>query len=388
MPAFDLNAAVKSTANSAVNTAVSTVSAKVGASVGGKIPGSLGGSLSTNKIGAALLGGAVGGLLDGAKGAAIGGLLGGSGILGQLQNKLQGLIGNAEELTGLLDNPLKIVERGAAELTGLTDERYALQQSNYREMLDNSAYDTWQGKGNDSSASRVPNPLRNHNGVNYKISLGILSAEEYNDPEVIRTAGGFKSYIIQSGGGNLEKRYQVADEVAGEGGHAEYYIDDLNVEGVIAPNPNTRVTLGTNLTFNVTEPYSMGNFIQAIIGAAADAGEANYIQAPFCLRIDFVGWNLDGFSDANFVTEPIFIPIQLINMEFSISGQGSQYAVTAVPMAETGLNDNINKIKTSITAHGSLLHEILETNDASITAGINGQIQNLEEAGALAPYDR
>jgi len=405
MPAFNLNAAVKSTANSAVNTAVSTVSAKVGASVGGKIPGGLGGSLSTNKLGAALLGGVVGGLLDGGKGAAIGGLLGASGVLGVLQNKLQGLIGDAEELTGLLDNPLKIIERGAADLAGLTGEDTALQLSQYRDQLDNSAYDefvdnAWPDpyKGNDSSASRVPNPLRNHNGVNYKISLGILSAEEYNDPGVIRTAGGFKSYIIQSGGGNLEKRYQVADEVAGNVAgnhhndgtttHAEYYIDDLNIEGVIAPNPNTRVTLGTALTFNVTEPYSMGNFIQAVIGSAAESGESNYLQAPFCLRIDFVGWNLDGYSDANFVTEPIFIPIKLVNMEFNVSGQGSRYAVTAVPMAETGLDDNINKIKTSITAYGKQLHEILETNDASITAGINGQIQNLEEAGALAPYDR
>ena len=119
MPAFNLNAAVKSTANSAVNTAVSTVSAKVGASVGGKIPGGLGGSLSTNKLGAALLGGVVGGLLDGGKGAAIGGLLGASGVLGALQNKLQGLIGDAEELTGLLDNPLKIIERGAADLVSV-----------------------------------------------------------------------------------------------------------------------------------------------------------------------------------------------------------------------------------------------------------------------------
>ena len=184
MPAFNLNAAVKSTANSAVNsavnTAVSTVSAKVGASVGGKIPGGLGGSLSTNKLGAALLGGVVGGLLDGGKGAAIGGLLGASGVLGALQNKLQGLIGDAEELTGLLDNPLKIIERGAADLAGLTGEDKALQLSQYRDQLDNSAYDefvdnAWPDpyKSNDSSASRVPNPLRNHNGVNYKISLGI-----------------------------------------------------------------------------------------------------------------------------------------------------------------------------------------------------------------------
>ena len=103
MPAINLKSAAKKAATGALTASVSTVSdavgAKVEASISGKIPG---GSLSTNKVGAALLGGAIGGLLDGAKGAAIGGLLGGSGLLGLVENKLKGLIGDAPELLGLI----------------------------------------------------------------------------------------------------------------------------------------------------------------------------------------------------------------------------------------------------------------------------------------------
>jgi|TARA_B110000908_G_scaffold166855_1_gene218735 hypothetical protein len=402
MAAINLRAAATNAVTSSVNTAISTVSASAIASINSNIPGI--GSLSSSKVGAALLGGAVGGIFDGTKGAAIGGLLGGSGILGQVQNKLNGIIADAPELQGLIGDPLKIIERGKADLVGLTGELDSLIQSEYRELSDRSSFNQFAGGGflpsyNDkSSASKIPNPLRDHNSFNYKISLGVLDAAEYNNPESYRSAGGFKNYVIQSSGGNLDKRYQVFDEhvgnVAGnhhqDGSqtHAEYYIDDVELDTVVAPNPNTRVTLGTALSFTVTEPYSMGNFIQAIIGSAKQAGFSTYNSAPFCLKFDFVGWNLDGTTDANFVKRPMFLPIQIINMDMNVTGQGATYNVKAVPMSEAGLADNINILKTAIRATGLRCHEVLETNDASVTSGLNSQIVALEEAGALAPWDR
>lgn len=303
--AFNLSASLKSNLTSAVNTiktSVSTVSQNISTATG----------VSTQKINSALLGGAVGGLVNGGRGAAIGalagGLLGGGGasnLIGQIQNKLNGLITNAEELQGLANNPLKIVERGVADLIGLTAEEFGLTQSQYRELSKRSAFIDFVDNGylspydgDDTSASRIPNPLRNYNSFNYVITLGILDPAEYNNPELYRSSGGFKSYIIQSSGGNLDKRYQVFDETgSGTSEHAEYYIDDFQLEAIVAPNPNTRLTSGTSLSFTVIEPYSMGNFIQAIIGAARDAGYGSYTQAPFCLKIDFKGWNLDGSTE-------------------------------------------------------------------------------------------
>ena len=378
--AFNLGASLKSSLKSSV---VNTVSQRISSAVPG---------VNSQLINSALSGGDIKGALLGAAQGALG-----NQLLGGIQNKLGGLIANAEELTGILDNPLKIVERGVADLAGIVGGEYGLQLEQFRELsersvavdkfLDNGFMPSY--KGDDSSASKIPNPLRNHNGFNYVISLGVLDPTEYNNPELYRSAGGFKNYVIQSSGGNLDKRYQVFDETGGgSSDHAEYYIDDINLDSIVAPNPNTRLTLGTSLTFTVIEPYSMGNFVQAIIGAASDAGYAGYTQAPFCLKIDFVGWNQDGATDANFIGQPMFVPIQLINMDFNVSGQGSKYEVKAVPMSETGLSDNINKINSSVRAAGTLCHEVLETNDQSLTGSINRAIEDLEEAGALAPYDR
>ena len=82
----------------------------------------------------------------------------------------------------------------------------------------------------------------------------------------------------------------------GKTSHAEYYLDNLNLDAVIAPNSNTGVALGTSITFDVVEPYSMGNFIEALIGSAASLGYENYINAPFCIKIEFMGYDEYGNS--------------------------------------------------------------------------------------------
>ena len=389
--AFDLKSAAKNAVKSA---AIDTVTSKINS----KIPG-----VSSQMMSSALKGGDIKGAIGGALGGALGG--GSDGLIGAIKGKLDGLAANSPELRGLTNTALKLVEKGAADLKGLGGE-YGLKMDQYRELADRTGISgnfvdsgfLPSYKVDDSAASKVPNPLRSYNGVNYIITLGVLSAEEYNNPDAYRGVGSFKNYIIQSAGGNLNKRYQVFDEHEGnvkgnhhidaKETHAEYYIDDIELDSVVAPNENTRMTLGTSLTFNVTEPYSMGNFIQAIRGAAFDAGYANYAHAPFCIKIDFAGYNLDGTSNANFLTQPMFIPIKITEMDFSVSGQGSKYAVTAVPMSETGLSDDINKINTNVKATGVLCSEILETNDQSVTGAVNGAISALEEAGALAPYDR
>ena len=246
----------------------------------------------------------------------------------------------------------------------------------------------------DAYESRLPNPLREHNGYNYVVTLGVLNAEELANPEIYRQRGTFNTVIAKTSGGDLDHRYQVFGEVYDEnrrgsnGSHAEYYIEDLEVEAVIAPNPNTGVALGTSVQFNVTEPYSMGNFSQAVIGASAVNGYASYSRAPYCLKIEFVGWDESGNLPGYQLSPPVYIPILIVNMEFSVTGEGSQYAVTAVAHSEMSLSDDINKVHTSINASGSTVHEVLTTGDKAVTNTLNERIMELEEEGVILPSDR
>jgi len=359
--------------------------------------------INSSSVNSLLSGSAAGNLLT----SGISKVTGASFGLDSLNSLGSNLLGSnlkfGEELKGLAVTPIRIVSRSSAELFLATGGRFeALRQqietlktdSAFENFIDNSTTQPWDSSNNarrtsiinnaGNSPSRIPNPLRNHNTNNYIITLGILSAKEFNNPEGLRTTG-FTNYLIKSGGGDYGTRYRNA----GEGNeNAEYFIEDLEFDAVIAPNPNTNVSLGTSLSFTVNEPFSMGNFIEAIIGASATAGFKNYLDAPFCLRIDFVGWDEYGHTDINYLAQPIFMPLKFTKIDFNVSGKGSVYAVQAVPMSETGLGDDINKVPVDINANGSLVHEVLETNERSITGVMNRRIESLEKVGALSPFDR
>ena len=240
-----------------------------------------------------------------------------------------------------------------------------------------------------ASRSRIPNPLRNHNHYNYIITLGILNPQEYNNPMSYRNRGEFASHIIKSSGGGYAKRYRVLDEVGSQGSsNAEYYLDDLDLDAVIAPNKNTGVALGTTLSFKVTEPFSMGNFIQAIIGSAKEQGYQNYIDAPFCLKIDFVGWDEYGERSEKYVTPPVFMPVKITKVELSVTTSGSEYIVYAVPYSEIGLSDDANTSRTPINAVGTSVWQILNGEDRSVSSTLNQRLENLEDKGVTTQNDR
>lgn len=377
------------------------------------------GSLDVGNLANRSLGKITGGL-DISSLQSLGGLT--KGINPSLTKSLTSIAASAPELQSIITKPLRVVPRSVAELTSTVGSRFDTLRVQYNELKAASTFDSFSsmamnsGFGNPiaqsplgqfadlppgayggvstgagASFSKIANPLRSHASFNYVITLGILSADEYNNPTSYRQAG-FKNYIIRSGGGNYSERYQTFEEFNGNDNgsqdHAEYFIDDIDMDAVIAPNPNTNVALGTALTFNVTEPYSMGMFIEAIIGSAASAGFNNYLDAPFCLRVDFVGWDEYGKKNENYVTKPIFVPVKLVNVEFNVSGKGSTYECKAVPMSETGLSDDINEIKTPVNLNGDFLHTVLETGARSLTQVMNDRIEGLESAGTIAPYDR
>lgn len=360
--------------------------------------------------------GSVGGVVDAIGGGVaqginnfVGGLGGSIGGFGaNIGNVIGNITGSAEELSSLIAEPIRIVPRSQAEIFNATGGRFDQLRQEVEELSQLSEFSDFinltlpapeagqsinsvSNSGQTANANRIPNPLREHNSHNYIITLGILSAQEYNNPLTYRggksgSAGGFEYYIAKSAGGNYEKRWRVEDENNNE--NAEYFIEDLEFDAVIAPNRNTNVSLGTTVSFRIVEPFSMGNFIEAIIGAAQGAGFSNYLDAPFCLKFDFVGYDEFGKESKQYITAPMFVPIKINKVDFNVSGAGSTYQVNAVPMSEAGLSDNINQIKTDINATGTTLAEILETSEKSVTQSMNERVAALEESGALAPFDR
>ena len=289
---------------------------------------------------------------------------------------LSSIVSSFADFGKLINNPISVIAKDISQLVGSTGGQFDLIRqlsesakdinpfADYLDLNFKTPWDSTNISGganvvvnNGSAASKVPNPLREHNHYNYVITLGILDSDEFNFPSKYRSGGDFvQKYIIKSGGGNLAQRYTTfQEEAGGEDGktsHAEYYLDNLNLDAVIAPNSNTGVALGTSITFDVVEPYSMGNFIEALIGAAASLGYNNYVNAPFCLKIEFKGYDEYGNSTLTNTT-PAYVPIMITKVDFSVQAKGSEYMVKAVPYSESALDDNAQTSKVQINSVGS-----------------------------------
>lgn len=290
-------------------------------------------------------------------------------------------------------NEVTVVNRSEPELAGVAEIQSARQfMESYKPDISNLPLSTSDSSGESytvNQGGRIENPLRGHNSVNYIITLGILDANQLNNPTSYRKNGAsFKKVLLRAGGGQRESGYANRIRTYAEGEEdAEYYIEDLELGSVVSPNPNTSVSLGTNISFNIIEPFSMGKFIEAMIVGSEECGYSSYIDAPFCLKIEFLGWDERGERDVS-LAKPSYIPLKINKMEFNIGDQGSTYACTAVPFSEAALSDVANKTRVPVSPSGSTVAEILELSKDSVTNTLNGQIEKLEDKNVVKEYDR
>tara|TARA_B110000977_G_scaffold198090_1_gene282159 strand:+ start:1859 stop:4258 length:2400 start_codon:yes stop_codon:yes gene_type:complete len=209
------------------------------------------------------------------------------------------------------------------------------------------------------------NELDKFSSYNYIFTLGALTNLELNFPLSYRTVGPLIK-IIKSGGtgGNKIPTIYELD------GQVEFFIEDVEIQSHLAPNPGTRLSNATVIDFKVIEPYSMGQFFHSLRTAAMVAGHPNYLQAPFLLSIGFIGYDDDGN-----VQEPLFskrhIPIKFVQADMDVSESGAVYDVKCVPYNESALTDEINSVNTDTVIKGRTVAEVLQTGAESLTVKLN-----------------
>ena len=237
-----------------------------------------------------------------------------------------------------------------------------------------------------NSGAKLLNPLRDYASFNYRLELGSLSVAELNTPVSSYRQTGLRNMIARSGGGNLGNRVTTyAEEILNP--HTEYYIENLNIETVIAPNSNTGVAAGTNITFDIIEPYSMGQWLEALQVSAEQSGFSNYIEAPYCLKIDWLG-QVDDTGNMSVPVEPKYIPIKIIKADFSVDGSGAKYRVEAIPFNEQALENTLTETPSDVSIQGSTVAELLQTGETSLSGTINDRNNERENVGQVNSADK
>ena len=326
-------------------------------------------------------------------------------VVGDSASKLKSAI--AENVNEVRKN---LVGSGQADSSKTVDNFVSSRQPDNSEQINNQQTKTIENFTNNPKYSELPkiqsNVLENFVSANYVLSLGCLTNKELADPDGTYLKKGEPSVmVIKSGGGNHglgEKKIKTSMERASgtdpgsAGPPIEFFIEDLEMRAPIAPNPKSRAVNQHLLSFKIIEPYSMGQWMEALALAAYSAGHQNYVGAPFVLMIDWVGYlengqiaRLGDFAfqhsvqtrrnphqgdNSQYHHRKRFIPIKLAATSMRVTGGGSEYDCQAYPYNEGAQMKSIVSLPGDYELEGETVAELLQTGVNSLTTNINNTL--------------
>lgn len=232
---------------------------------------------------------------------------------------------------------------------------------------------------NNIQRNTIDNELEQFTSVNHMFGLYCLTTDEILDPDntYMGAKGEPEVVVIKSGGGTRamgERKAQTMLEKSG--GRVEYFMDDVTIESVIGYNSDTRAMQMHKGGFSVTEPYSMGQFLETLQVAAVMAGHLTYTFATFLLTIEFVGYTDDNQTKRIAKRQ---IPIKITDSTMSVTASGTVYETTFISANSSANSDSVQKIPSDIQIVGGNLQEALQSGIQSLTTVLNTNLLKREE---------
>jgi len=226
-----------------------------------------------------------------------------------------------------------------------------------------------------------PNVLGIFASYNYIFTLAALSDEEINFPDTTYRATGPKTIICKSGNGDPFNRVQT------EYGQFDFFIDNFTMNSIMGWDKTTQNTSATTMDFEITEPYSMGMFMQSIAVASQRAGHNGYVETPFLFVIEF-----KGFTEQNEVIDlpqlKKYIPIKLQTIEMHVTGKGSTYKISAIAWNDGAHSDRYTKLKSDVGIKGKTVQEVLQTGENGLQKVLNDYQRLQVKDGAVNVADQ
>jgi len=226
----------------------------------------------------------------------------------------------------------------------------------------------------------LPNPLFAYASYTYVLSIGCLTDDDLSHPDTTYKIGKRIPLICKSANADPSNRVNTPY------GKFDFFLDELTLDSLIGFEEGSGNTNVTGLTFQITEPYSMGLFIIAVQQLAQELGHDNWREAPFLLTIEFRG-NTETGQIQNIPNTTRHIPFNFNEMSMVVNDRGSVYSCTAQPCNQYALGDAAANLQSDHSTVGSTVQEILQTGEKSLQAVINQRAQLLVQKGIVPVAD-
>ena len=179
--------------------------------------------------------------------------------------------------------------------------------------------------------------------------------------------------IIKGAGGSQNvdgatKGRRVTTELEDSHGRVEYYIDNVIIDSVLGQGGPTRMPPVHQFRFEVTEPYSMGQFLEALQIGAVTAGFKSYIDATVCLVCEFIGHTDDNKTVR---VAKRYFPMQMSAAVMTVDAGGTKYECEGIAKSGSCYVDSVQMLQTDVTIIGGTVEEALQSGSQSLTRVMN-----------------
>lgn len=274
--------------------------------------------------------------------------------------------------------------------------------------------------------SSAKNVLNGYRIYTYHFTLAALKKDDVNDPQKYRSSE-LNLVILKSGGKgpsnitNIDTNsrdyrlansevYDAKDAVikktaadniqnkldlisgfnARSPGRFDMYIDNVEVDTLMAFTDISGTTLPTSIRFDVVEPYSINGFIEALHVTAVAGGYTSYAQASYILKVEFWGYPDD---DTLTFKDPVKIPkteryfvFGFTGVEVEVTERGTRYKCVGVPFNERAFGQP-SVLKKPVTMAGNKIKDILEDLMSNLNAQIVNDDKRSKDTASTLDYD-
>ena len=159
-------------------------------------------------------------------------------------------------------------------------------------------------------------------------------------------------------------------------GRFDMFLDNVEIETMMAFSENGGTTQPTSINFDVFEPFSINGFIEALHVSAVAAGFPSYAGAPFLLKMEFIGYpDGEDMPKAKIVDKATrYFPMLITGIDVTVNETGTRYKLTAVGYNEGGFG-NPSQLKKPVKMAGNTVKDILE----NLMIGVNKQIVEADD---------
>jgi hypothetical protein len=270
--------------------------------------------------------------------------------------------------------------------------------------------------------SNAKNPLNAYRSYNYIFTLASLKSRALEDPSTYTVNQDY--FVIAKSGGKGSSGMQTPTDLgappqqgtpvtsanpdtglmqpqdvqalvdgfnAQSPGRFDFFIDNVHLETLIGGGEVTSMSIATKIEFDVFEPYSMTGFIEALQVSAVAAGHDSYINCPYLLKMEFIGYkDSDDLVDAERVPNSTrFFVMGFTGLDIDVTESGARYRCKCVPFNEKAMGSPAildHDIKTSGSSVGEILINFIDGVNQTIQSDI-GTEGNSEDRNKYDTYE-